>query len=194
MYINITYDLITVPEHGVDIEDIDDLVKDRSGETFSDCDCKGETKKTKRVLFIGNSFTFYNDMPDMVRQLAECACHKLILDTQVTGGRSLQEHFEDGTVKYKIRDGKSGKPWDLVVLNEKTIIPAYSNKTICSKMYPAAKELTEYIREYNPGVKIQWYMTWGYKHGHPEKCENNKDPYPFCSYEDMQERIKETYM
>ena len=54
------------------MEDIDDLVEDRSGETFSDCDCKGETKKTKRVLFIGNSFTFYNDMPDMIRQLAEC--------------------------------------------------------------------------------------------------------------------------
>ena len=152
-------------------------------------------------MFIGNSFTYYNGMPDMVRRLAEADGHKMILDTQTIGGWTLQEHWNaSGTAKYKIRDGTNGQPWDVIVLNEQSTQPAYNHTEICDKhegMYHAAKNFTDYIRKYNPKAKIQWYMTWGWKNGFQKKCKANKkgENYPaMCTYESMQERVKETYM
>ena len=145
-------------------------------------------------MFIGNSFTFYNGMPDMVRNLAEHAGHKLILDTQTIGGSSLKDHWnatKRTTTMYKIRDGSSGQPWDIIVLNEQSSRPAYNDTEVCDRMYPYAEKLTNYIRKYNPKAKIQWYMTWGWKNGFQKRCAK----YPaMCSYDTMQKRVEETYM
>ena len=85
----------------------------------------------------------------------------------------------------------TGKDWDVVVINEKSTYPAYKDSTVCRKMYPYAEKFTEYIRKYNPDAKIQWYMTWGWKNGNDKWCEKYDW---FCTYEDMQERIRETYL
>ena len=42
-------------------------------------------KKTKRVLFIGNSFIHYHKMPEMIRNLAEAAGHKMYWQKQTKG-------------------------------------------------------------------------------------------------------------
>ena len=131
-------------------------------------------------------------MPDMVRRLAEAAGHTMILDTQTVGGWSLKDHWNDsGTPRYKIKDGTNGQPWDVIVLNEQSTQPAYNHTKVCNGMYPAAKSFTNYIRQYNPKAKIQWYMTWGWKNGFEKKCED----YPaMCTYDSMQKRVEETYM
>src|SRR5687768_8707708 len=57
-------------------------------------------KRGLRVLFIGNSFTHFHNMPDMLRQLAAAAHEELpLLAVQVTpGGYTLQQHCDDGRV------------------------------------------------------------------------------------------------
>ena len=113
---------------------------------------------------------------------------------QVKGGRNLEEHWSaDTKAKDKIRNGSgsSGKNWDVVIINEKSTYPAYKDSTVCRKMYPYAEKFTDYIRKYNPDAKIQWYMTWGWKHGNDKWCETYDW---FCNYDDMQARIRETYM
>ncbi len=71
-----------------------------------------------RVLFVGNSFTFYNGGIDA--QLAEMApsCRTQLL---ATGGYTLQQHWNDGSELATIRSGH----FSYVVLQEQSQTPVY---------------------------------------------------------------------
>lgn len=69
----------------------------------------------RRILFIGNSHTYFNELPTMVRALAESAGVAGTVVERVTGpGWSLGDHWEDGTARRRIAEGK----WDVVVLQQ----------------------------------------------------------------------------
>src|SRR5688572_18130809 len=73
--------------------------------------------KPLRVLFIGNSYTFFNGgLGTLVQQLALSAKHGRPLDfVEVTkGGQTLEGHWKDGRALAAIRRGG----WDVVVLQE----------------------------------------------------------------------------
>ena len=69
-----------------------------------------------RVLFIGNSFTFYNGGIDA--QLVHLAPSS-VTSTIAVGGYTLERHFQEGTVPQTIRDGH----WNYVVLQEQSQLP-----------------------------------------------------------------------
>ncbi len=66
------------------------------------------------VLFVGNSFTFYHDMPQMFHQLALAAGKDVNVDEFVQGGQTLQGFWNDP--KHGALDRVKSKPWDYVVL------------------------------------------------------------------------------
>ena len=75
-----------------------------------------------RVLFIGNSYTFVNNLPWMLSELARAADDSPVIDTEmiVAGGATLRTHWEGGRALAAIRRGH----WDYVVLQEQsTLIP-----------------------------------------------------------------------
>ncbi len=68
-----------------------------------------EPKPEIRVLFIGNSFTFYHDLPKMVAELAEAGEQRpLHFDSETPGGYTLEKHWQDGKAVAKIQSGR----WD----------------------------------------------------------------------------------
>ena len=69
-----------------------------------------------RVLFVGNSMTYYHRMPEMTRALAAHAGDNggLMIDSRVVGGETLQQHWNEGVALEKIQQGG----WDFVVLQE----------------------------------------------------------------------------
>ena len=67
-----------------------------------------------RVLFIGNSLTYTNDLPEMVRVLAESAGTPLVTGMIAVGGRSLEDHWNDGDVRAAV----ASRRWDVVVLQQ----------------------------------------------------------------------------
>ncbi len=67
-----------------------------------------------RVLFIGNSLTAGNDVPGMVRALAEAAGLDWQVEAELLGGAGLQQHWERGRVQARIR----AERWDAVVLQQ----------------------------------------------------------------------------
>ena len=67
-----------------------------------------------RVLFIGNSLTQVNDVPEMVRTLAAAAGLAWQVEAQVSGGASLQDQWERNLVQATIANGG----WDAVVLQQ----------------------------------------------------------------------------
>jgi hypothetical protein len=68
-----------------------------------------------RILFIGNSLTYVNDLPGMVRQLgASNAARPVTVASVAFGDYSLEDHWNRGDALTAIRQGG----WDLVVLQQ----------------------------------------------------------------------------
>ena len=66
-----------------------------------------------KVLFIGNSYTYVNDLPALVVALADAAGgRKIETDQQLPGGCTLEGHVKGKKAIEKIRERK----WDVVVL------------------------------------------------------------------------------
>ena len=68
-----------------------------------------------RILFIGNSLTSANDLPGLVRRLAESDPARQVMISSVTfGNYSLEDHWNRGDAQQAI----AGARWDYVVLQQ----------------------------------------------------------------------------
>lgn len=69
----------------------------------------------KAVLFIGNSLTYYNDMPFMIDEFAKAdGQERLGIGSMLVGGYSLEDHWNDGRARAEILNLR----WDVVVLQQ----------------------------------------------------------------------------
>lgn len=76
--------------------------------------------ETLRVIFVGNSYTYQNDLPGWVERLAESAGTKRIeTDARTAGGAMLQDHWSNADTVSAISDGT----WDFVVLQGQSVEP-----------------------------------------------------------------------
>ena len=119
-----------------------------------------------RVLFLGNSYTYVNDLPKIIEDIATNE-NKVFTHASVTpGGYTLFQHVESQTSLSKIRQGN----WDFVVLQEQSQLPVidyYRHNTL----KPSYKALYDSIMLYNPNAKVVGYMTWGRRYG-GQQCVN----------------------
>ena len=77
-----------------------------------------ESSRKLRVLFIGNSYTYVNNLPGIVAALAESAHESLETEMIVAPGATLKKHWEDGkAVEVMKRDR-----WDYVILQEQSTL------------------------------------------------------------------------
>jgi hypothetical protein len=68
-----------------------------------------------RILFIGNSLTAANNLPEMFGALAAAGQHPPpVVSAVLRGGYSLEDHWNEGAAQQAIRDGH----WQLVVLQQ----------------------------------------------------------------------------
>jgi hypothetical protein len=79
-------------------------------------DEKEEKKSDKvvRVLFLGNSLTFVNDVPGMVQAMAAAGGVRLECDSMTPPGVSLEDQWKAGEARRKL----AGAKWDFVVLQQ----------------------------------------------------------------------------
>jgi hypothetical protein len=113
-------------------------------------------KKPLRVLFIGNSYTFFNGgMGTLVQSLASAVKVGREQEyVEVTkGGLTLEGHWAEGQALAQIRKGG----WDFVVLQEHSLRPLQDRE----KMYSYAKRFDAEIRKV--GAKTVFYETWARK-------------------------------
>jgi hypothetical protein len=79
--------------------------------------CGGATSPADvaSVLFVGNSLTQANDLPEMVRTLAVLGGHaEPVIGTVLRGGYSLGDHLTEGTAPRAI----AAEPWSIVILQQ----------------------------------------------------------------------------
>jgi hypothetical protein len=119
------------------------------------------TNQPVRVLFIGNSFTFFNDLPGMFGKLAQSGGHLVDVDMVAHGGWTCADHANSADTQDAIAQGN----WNYVILQEQSQLPAFPDQRR-EKMYPAIRLLDKKIRE--SGAKSVLFMTWARKGGLPE--------------------------
>jgi hypothetical protein len=113
------------------------------------------------ILFIGNSYTFFNDMPGTFTKIAELGGHQVNVISLARGGFSLARHAEDQVTLSTLK----GQDWDFVVLQEKSDIPAIPLARDES-MFPSIRQLNNLVEE--QGGETILFLTWGYRDGLPE--------------------------
>ena len=69
----------------------------------------------RRVLFIGNSYTYFADIPGLVQAMADSAGgDKIAIETVAGPDMALVDHWNEGTAKREIAEGG----WEWVVLQQ----------------------------------------------------------------------------
>jgi hypothetical protein len=132
-----------------------------------------------RVLFLGNSYTYVNDLPSTFARLAQSAGHPTETVTVANGGQTLAEHASSPVSTDRISAGG----WTYVVLQEQSGTPAspYSRDYY---MYPAVRTLANRVE--SAGAWPILFMTWGYRDGLPEMG--------LPTYDSMQGQVEAAYV
>ena len=109
------------------------------------------TRPGLRVLFVGNSITYYHDMPAMVERLAAAdpGPEPLIVVSYTRGGARLSDFAGDGGLRR--------------LLQEQSKIPSLPPAERAQQMDPAARTLHSLITA--AGARTLLFMTAGYEHG-----------------------------
>ena len=134
--------------------------------------------KKINVLFLGNSFTSVNNLPDVLTQAAKSVGDTVIADANVPGGYTLEDHSMDATSTGKIAVGN----WNYVVLQEQSQKPAFPDAQVAVEVYPFARQLDSLVHLNNKCGRSVFYETWGYKDGDPSNCPTFP---PICTYVGM---------
>ena len=151
-------------------------------------DIKGQD--TLRVLFLGNSYTSYNNLPQLVKDLSTSAGKNLITDVNMPGGITISGHLNDPTSIAKVSQGN----WDYVVVQEQSQLPTIDYYRY-NDMYPSLTDLKMMVEQFSPCAKLITYMTWGRRYG-GQQCDPNG---VYCSpvftgFNHMQDSLTSAYM
>ena len=115
-----------------------------------------------RVLFIGNSYTSVNDLPDTFADLAWAGGHRVQPQALDEGGWTLQQHLAAPETATTL----ASEHWNVVVLQEQSEIPSLAvDRT--QVMYPAATKLVAEIRA--RGAQPMLYLTFAHQGGWPDE-------------------------
>ncbi len=144
-----------------------------------DCSNIPRSASCSRILFVGNSYTFVNDLPHTFAALAKAGRHTVEIGMAAEGGSTLSDHAGSPQTLSVLQSPK----WDFVILQEQSQLPSLEPYRIAS-MYPAARLLVRRIRA--GGATPLFFLTWAHRDGWPE--------YDLNGYEPMQLQITQAYV
>jgi hypothetical protein len=107
-------------------------------------------KSQQKILFVGNSLTFYNDLPEMVRKIAKQNDRILSVTAFAKPDYALEDHWKEGSVV----DAIKRKRFDVVVLQQGP-----------SALTTSRENLMEYALRFSTlcqaqNCRLAFYMVW----------------------------------
>ena len=124
----------------------------------------------KKIAFVGNSFTFTNDIPSLFGRVCTGAGYDVIVDSSTVGGQFLWAHadvtYTNGTGTSAVNSGKlladklAANKYDIVIIQEQSGTPVADP----AAFYTGARMLAEKVKA--NGAELYVYATWGYKEGY----------------------------
>jgi len=114
-----------------------------------------------RVLFVGNSLTYSNDMPSLVHRLAAAdeAAPRILTVEYVAPNWGLEPASKDDGLARLLRE----VAWDVVVLQERSGLPSLPADVRVEKMDRFVYDLSARIDAARAETVL--FMTWGYERG-----------------------------
>lgn len=139
-------------------------------------------KPALRVLFVGNSFTYYNSMPALVHELAaaDAGAAPIFAVEYTAPSWTLRKASEDDGLADLLGDVS----WDFVVLQDNSQLLSFSAQWRRREVSPFARALEREIAV--AGAQTVLFLTWGYKNGDLRN-------FPGDTFGAMQARLEQGY-
>jgi hypothetical protein len=182
---------------------------------FTIISCKSRQNQSSEqlnVLFIGNSLTYFYDMPQTLQKMLDETNPNIKIDQMTNPGQSLSGHLSDivtsrtenGISVRKKEDGEISeteiklkeKKWDIIILQTGTVsvlIP--KNREI--KVNKAVSDIKDLVD--NPNCEFILFNTWPSKKEYPKKycysgysIDKSIEDIDYCSpiIENLEQEIK----
>ncbi len=134
-----------------------------------------------KTLFIGNSYTNYHNLPELVAQMAHSKGKRLYYEMIVPGGRTFERHWEEGNAQRAIAE----KDWDVVMFQNQSFEPLSDP----DNMRRFAQQFADEVRKTN--ARMFFYLTMAYS---SEALFNERGAGLELQYEDMQKHLNRAYI
>jgi hypothetical protein len=144
--------------------------------------CKQTADKLKNFLFIGNSFTFVNDLPKTFAGLANAGGHNSAAYFMGIGAASFQSHWANPLLSTYVKLFK----WHAITLQEQSMFLSQRPSQYIPSSVEYAKKLYRSFGNNTDNVVL--YQTWGYQNGNPSFLTGLDD-----DYSKMQSRLVAGY-
>lgn len=131
----------------------------------------------KKVLIIGNSYTFYNDLPKTLQALSNKTKYPLKVDSYTAGAMSLRGFLDDPSHK-KARQLVETGDYDWLILQDQSQTPAYKP----DETMDSVRRWTEIAKK--NGTRVMLFLTWAHASADGKKIT------PLAT---MQEQTSTTY-
>jgi len=135
-----------------------------------------------KILFIGNSYTHMNKMPEIFAKIAKSKGENVLVEMCAKSNYNFQLHSKSSDTYQAIKKHK----WDYVILQGFSRELSFNENYIDSASVPFFSQILDSIYFNNPCTNVVLYMTWGYKEGFKQRHEIN-------SYGKMTDKIMRGY-
>ncbi|MBQ8207932.1 MAG: hypothetical protein IJZ89_04265 [Clostridia bacterium] len=124
-----------------------------------------------KILFIGNSLTYYNDMPEVIFSAIAKACGKEAEVTSITKGGYHLYQFADENNEYgaKVKSAFENNKYDIVIIQEYGRYPITEPRLFQDAVRKLYKMITA------NGAQTYLYEPCALSDGHPELIKFGKD-------------------
>ena len=139
-----------------------------------------------RVLFIGNSYTFYNDMPTaLFQRISESVGMEMSVDSITRGGWTLEKFADSQTVfGAQIDELLENNQYDAIILQEQSVRPAEEHAY--TAFFDAVRRLKKKIVK-SQSSRIILFETWSHEGGSETLQKRN------WTHDDMTWRLAAAY-
>jgi hypothetical protein len=140
------------------------------------------TIEPMNVLFIGNSYTHYNNMPGIFQDIAVSKGVKINVEMSAKSNHTCKMHCAREELFEKI----NSKKWDYVVIQAFSRELGHDPAYLDTSFVPYFNRIIDSVYTNNACTNVLLYMTWGYKNGQKENPEMD-------TYQKMSDKIAQGY-
>jgi len=141
--------------------------------------------KYQNVLFLGNSYTYYNSIATMFKGVCESIGMSITVEEIFKGGCSLDQFINDTEEHQTLISKLSTTKYNYIFIQDQSVRPIH----FPDGFKASVNNLTDLIHTYNPDAKVVLFCTWARNEGNDFYTEN-----PGYTYKQMAREIIEEYV
>lgn len=150
-----------------------------------------EQRDSRSILFLGNSYSYYNLAPMLFKEIAFSQGHTAQCTFFYSGGYTMKAHLGN---KYSRKAVEKGG-YDCVMLQDQSVDPCFNGTEFDTGSQEYLGKMVEFVKKHSQNARQYLEITWGRRYGDNAMKERAKMtakfPQWFSSYDQMQDRLIE---